>query len=256
MKFHLSHGFVKGDTHEVCEDYATSLKIRGTDLSLPYNPLVIVSDGCSAVPNSDVGSRLLTLSAKKVMARVIADGETPEPDELGDLILQSLIPIAETLDAVDTCYATLLAGFVLDGQCHVYAYGDGLWYWRSRSGEMSFTAIEDVQNAPPYLIFRHDAPKLLVEPGKTAKRIRISEYPAGKTTMTRQELFHWSFPTDDVAEFGVATDGVFATNLDLVEVIEALSDGDIPYLLQRFRQTDPTCFDDIGIAAIRILHGA
>src|SRR5678816_498201 len=119
MKFHLSHGFIKGDTHRVCEDYATSAIIRGRDLSVEGNPLIIVSDGCSAVANSDVGSRILALGARKVLTRIIVDCEVPEPAELGDLILQSVIPAAEVLDAVDTCFATLLCGFVLDGQCHV-----------------------------------------------------------------------------------------------------------------------------------------
>ena len=46
-----------GSTHALCQDYA---------LARNDGPYVILSDGCSSSPDTDVGSRLLVKASEKI----------------------------------------------------------------------------------------------------------------------------------------------------------------------------------------------
>jgi len=241
MKFQVSHGFIQGETHTVCEDYATSMEVMGTDLSVPFNPLVIVSDGCSAVENSDVGARIAALTTKRILARMIAGEYVPEPEELAGEILTKMSGAAQELGVpLSCCAATVLAAFVLNGTGHVYCFGDGVW-WKTIKGVQHYTVVDSTAEMPPYIIhgFR-----------RTLNPLRARSVP-GTDVETMEGQFYWSFPIEDIEEIGIATDGVTAvSHRDTAEVLNELTGERVPARLNYFDRHGT--YDDIGLAVIRI----
>lgn len=248
MQFHVSHGFMQGETHTVCEDYATSALIQGKDLSVKENPLVIVSDGCSAVHNTDVGARIIALAAEKVLSEYIAAQIVPYPREVARDIRFIATDICNKLGVdVDCCTATLLAAFVLDGMCHVYAFGDGAWYMTVK-GVVRGTVIYSPEDAPPYLI-KLSSPnyELLKDSGELRATTGTDE------EITMDGHFYWSFPADDVEELGIATDGVFAVaGRSPLDVLKIMSGRRVQVSLNDFNKR--IAYDDIGLAIIAIEH--
>lgn len=61
--------FVQGYTHNVCQDYART----GIILSEKGFAYGILSDGCSSSPDTDIGARLLVLTAEEAMRSGIED---------------------------------------------------------------------------------------------------------------------------------------------------------------------------------------
>ena len=59
MKLALDSHYTIGKLHLCCEDY-------GCHGRTPL-PHVILADGCSAAPDSDVGARLLVLNARRLL---------------------------------------------------------------------------------------------------------------------------------------------------------------------------------------------
>ena len=62
--------FSIGKTHRVCEDYARA------GLLPDGRAFAIVSDGCSSSPDTDFGSRLMTIAAQE---RMMLSGDFFEP---------------------------------------------------------------------------------------------------------------------------------------------------------------------------------
>lgn len=240
MKFEISHGFIQGETHTVCEDYATSTKVMGTDLSLPWNPLVVVADGCSAVEDSDVGARIAALVTKRALARMVAGEYVPTPDELAGEILTKMSGAAEALGVpVTCCAATVLAAFVLNGMGHVYVFGDGVW-WKTINGIQHYTTVDSPAEMPPYIIH-----------GFQRKMNPLRARGTTEDIETMEGQFYWSFPMDGIEEIGIATDGVTAVSRrSTAEVISELTGERVPARLNYFNWHG--IHDDIGLATIRV----
>ena len=63
--------FRMGSTHAVCQDYAVAsawTAAAHTDgAAPPPRPYIILSDGCSSTPDTDVGARLLVKAAEPLL---------------------------------------------------------------------------------------------------------------------------------------------------------------------------------------------
>jgi hypothetical protein len=244
MQFRVSHGFIQGNTHRVCQDYTTISLISGLDLSVQHNPLIIVSDGCSEALDSDVGARIIALTARKILEPLIAQRKFPLLQSLGNEIRDYTVSIAERLGLSSlNCAATLLAGFVIDGTCHVYFFGDGIWFRRLDSGELLYTTVESFNHTPGYLTL----------PNWVDREVIMTQHPGlPEIFQTKQFQQQWQFPANETLEFGLMTDGVLATDRSTLEVIEALSGDKVDFLIDQFLDTRPVLNDDIGVASIRI----
>jgi hypothetical protein len=243
MHFRVSHGIVQGQTHPICQDYATSSVVCGLDLTVKHNPIAIVSDGCSAVPDSDVGARLIALTARRTLESLIGARTVPTLDVLGDSVLHGALRTARHLGVPEiSCAATLLTAFVLDAVCHVYFFGDGVWFRRLATGEVFYTVVEASTQAG-----------YLALPNSHAQEVVVRGDP-GDCTVERVTLFrrHWSFPAAGILAFGVASDGVCATDRSIRDVIESLSHDRAEYAINQFLNTHPMLRDDLSIATIRI----
>jgi len=123
--------FIEKGKHSICQDYA----ICGTD---PF-PYIILSDGCSASKDSDIGSRILTQSAKNFISYPkdyfinFFKNETEYGNNLHGLynkmglcVINNALNIVKLMSLDIECLdATLIISFIIDGILYVYMYGDG-----------------------------------------------------------------------------------------------------------------------------------
>ena len=120
-----------GETHDICQDYV----ISGIE---PF-PYVIISDGCSSSKDTDVGARLLALSAREFLTHPkdyfinYFNNETCNGEYLDDLyskmglcIINKAFSFTKIMSLDIECLdATLIVSFVIDSKVYVYMYGDG-----------------------------------------------------------------------------------------------------------------------------------
>ena len=151
MAAYLDSYFKKGSTHEVCEDYA----LTGAHGLLNYS---IVSDGCSACDNVDIGARLLSLIAADTIRyyyRIGVFGKQPIPFSIEEIKKSILKRIAETssfLKLENTAFsATLLITVdIFGGPSFFLGWGDGYFIEKKKDSTL-FTKIEFQSSAPFFL---------------------------------------------------------------------------------------------------------
>lgn len=120
--------FTIGKAHHVCQDYAAVIDPG----------YVLLSDGCSSSPHTDVGARLLCRTASAVRA-----GSELAPF-LAFPLLSTLGLPAEALDA------TLLSAEVRGEDVFVQVTGDGVVAARRRDGSLVVVQSEFPSGAPRY----------------------------------------------------------------------------------------------------------
>ena len=151
MKFRSDIFLAQGYSHYVCEDYI----LYG---NRPEGPYVILADGCSSAPNTDIGARLICLAAQKYMQAL--HGKLNRKDMVQKVMNRALLS-CESLGIESSClHATLLVMHVEDNLVHVNGWGDGhaIITWQdgtSRDYSVSF------QNEMPWYPLYHVTPHLM-----------------------------------------------------------------------------------------------
>ena len=212
MTIALDAHYTIGKLHLYCEDYVC----HGWK---PF-PHLILADGCSASPDSDVGARLLALNARRLLPRFALTaagkaGQAAPHWRLGRQIVRRAARQARELglrpEALD---ATLLIAWCDGATVYAHLYGDGCIAVRRVAGAMSVVQIEYAENAPYYLSYLLDPERwafyreAIGDPA-TAQSVR---YLGETGESTRRE--HFAAPTVfsfDLATFpvvAVATDGL------------------------------------------------
>ena len=141
--------FAIGKTHEVCQDYG--LAVSSTE---GYPALAVLSDGCSASPDTDWGARFLA----RVAVDVAKGGPfNPMRVILGAQCCQKVAGISEqALDATLMVVTETAAG-----DAEVIVYGDGVVAARRRDGSgYDSWALSYSLNAPAYLSYLLDPDRL------------------------------------------------------------------------------------------------
>lgn len=151
MRFTSDHAFHIGSQHLrgglPCQDYALS----GADVGITY---AIVSDGCSTGGRTDVGARVVGLSAASTI---------PEVNDLNVGQIDKIMGwrIADAQDALGLQTSDLLAtcGYVAVNQEIAAAriIGDGVIAAKSSNGLISMTRIDWANNMPLYRAYSHDS---------------------------------------------------------------------------------------------------
>ena len=136
-----------GKTHLVCQDYAW----HGQDPA----PAVILADGCSSSPDTDVGARLLVLNARQLLPRFLAvAGDAGRHWRLGRLIVARSIRQARALGLDDSAIdATLMVAFFKRDRVYVHLYGDGCVLARRGDGSIWAMRVNYARNSPYYLSY-------------------------------------------------------------------------------------------------------
>lgn len=267
--FLLDAYYTIGRLHLFCEDYA----IHG----LEPVPHLILADGCSAAPDSDLGARLLTLNARRLLprfARAANEGERLARHwPLGQRIVRRAARQARDLGLDQAVLdATLLIAWCDGATVHVHLYGDGCLAVRRADGGIATIRVEYAENAPYYLSYLLDPERWMLyqeaigEPA-TAQSVHYQS-DAGETT--RREPFDaptvFSFDLATFPVVAVATDGLDSfvvaetgARLDLWAVAREILDFqnlDGSFVQRRLRETLISYakrlvfnVDDIGLGA-------
>jgi hypothetical protein len=227
MTLFLDSWYTIGKLHLFCEDYVC--------LGEQPFPYLILADGCSAAPDSDLGARLLVLNARRLLPR-FALGAVNEAERtawhwrLGRRIIRRAARQARDLGLDEGVLdATLLIAWCEGDAVHVHLYGDGCIATRSVAGAVAAIQVEYAENAPYYLSYLLDAER------GALYREAIGDEPTGQSVRylhdggvtLRQEPFDaptvFSFNLTTFPTVAMATDGLCSfMNMDTGERVELL----------------------------------
>lgn len=142
-----------GSTHSLCQDYVIarngSLENRGS--------YVVLSDGCSSSPDTDIGARLLVKAMdQNPSARPASDMEDFHKESARVALgWADLIGIgAESVDA------TLISAHVIENKLIVACSGDGVIVLESHNGALDVYAISSPSGYPFYPSYVHQPDRL------------------------------------------------------------------------------------------------
>jgi len=200
-----------GKLHLFCQDYA----LHGLE-PVPY---LILADGCSASPDSDLGARLLALNAHRLLPRFArpASGEERRLRHwpLGRRIVRRAARQVRDLGLDPTVLdATLLVAWCEGMTVHAHLYGDGCFAVRNGEGGVATIRVEYAENAPYYLSYLLDPERwaLYQEAIGDPATAQSLHYRSDAGESIRQERFDAPTVFDfDLAAFpvvAVATDGL------------------------------------------------
>lgn len=218
--------FTIGASHQVCEDYA--LSGRG-----PGGAFVVVSDGCSSAPQTDVGARLLThAAAQRLRATSTLDVRS---------VVDRAAAVARHLSLPEGALdATLVAAWRTGARLEIAVAGDGVVVAMPRDAreEPVGWRIEDEDQAPGYPAYR--GARLEAYCARFGRRW-VSLSRGGRDVRrwpqpvrSAEDLWlRWSLPLSAVGGLLVASDGLTSFRRD-DEPIEAMA---IAAELTAFRTT-------------------
>lgn len=194
-----------GRGHSVCQDYA----LHG----LRPRPFVVLSDGCSSVPDTDVGARLLAWAARDYLAAPVAwrHGAAPRAGVLARQAAQQAAAAARVLGLDSACLDATLAVAVVDQRhVHVYVLGDGCVIVRDHAGGVRSFCVSYSHNMPYYPSYRLQPARKAryAEQSRTAfKRVVRSWTPAIELQDCRQAT-HLRFAVTRLAALAITSDGL------------------------------------------------
>lgn len=270
MPIALDSHYTIGKLHWLCQDYV----LQGRK---PF-PWLILADGCSAVPDSDVGARLLALNARRLLPRFARTAEDEKERnarhrQLGRGIARRAARQASELSLDPTALdATLLVAWCDGARVWVHLYGDGCIAVRRADGGVAAILVEYAENAPYYLSYLLDTGRCalyreMIGDPATAQSIH---YLNETGVTTRLEPFDsptvFDLSLDALQAVVVATDGLYSfvsadtgERLDPLLVARDLLDfpdvqGDfvrrrLRQLLVDYGQQRAFNVDDIGLGA-------
>lgn len=262
-----------GKSHPVCQDYARSGQ-NNENRSYAF-----VSDGCSSSPDTDIGARLLVLSAEDRIKRWDS-----EDINLTEVLYESVMMVPKSMSShcLDATLLTLTESLDHDS-IQVTVTGDGVIAALRRDGALMFASHDFPSGAPAYLSYKLDAEReksffrdpawgirktLHVKPGAADREIvedlRTEDDYAIAYILPKEEYRAVFAFTDGVHSFQkeVVRDGV--TRVEAIPLIEVLTQltavkgfaGQFMQrraqaFLQRFcKQNGWWHYDDLGCAAI------
>jgi len=231
---HADSYLLVGTTHRVCEDYTRSGKVNGKPFNLDNDGIVyaLVSDGCSASPDTDFGSRFLCLAAED---RVRVFGQAFDPSwclwKAAEMVGRMLPE--QSLDA------TLLALIAKEGAPVVaVVVGDGVVAGRRKDGTYEVWNVEYLPvpelaqpgPAPGYVSYILDPNRLKQYVALGYNKRRVTHYVNGEVVGTEDSAFTIQVP--DAGVGATTYDGLeFALYLDPenYDFLAVLSDGAVSF---------------------------
>lgn len=249
-----------GKNHTVCQDYSRS-----------SDEYAIVSDGCSASPDSDFGARILVKEAENL----ILDGLW-NPNLCINAAYRKILDLRLHDYSLD---ATLLLCQIKtfdNVQCAVIEkYGDGCIVIKYKDGKVLIKNTEYKSGYPHYLSYtlseeRHNLLKDTV--GSSDKKTTITEVIEGKTTEFSVIEENISiYPIDNIESIFLFSDGVSSftkkkdgiiSNISYLEIVNYMANvsnykGEFIKRqmngLNRFcKENNYEHFDDFTVACIRL----
>ena len=177
-------------------------------------PYVILSDGCSSSPDTDVGARLLVKAAEKKFTKLGVEDVEWLHKEAARLAIGWAKSIGLPVQATD---ATLLSAHVSNAGLIVACSGDGVIVLESQSGTIDVYAISYQAGYPYYPSYSHQLERLkdLIFNRRTEKEIKHYRSSPGDqhftlidvtTNHSSTEVFELN--VSDYKYVAVASDGI------------------------------------------------
>jgi hypothetical protein len=182
--------FIKQGEHGICQDYV----LTNND---PENPELVLSDGCSSSPNTEVGSKLIVLN--KLIGNHIFENYNEYRSILGDYF----------------CDATLLYLETFGDWISIRIYGDGFVLCKFKNGKIILYNHEYSSNAPYYLSYGLD----------DDRRLLYMYNFKGSKYITNKYTFKESLVTVEKNEYGNVHIPTYCYLKDEIETIIIGSDG-------------------------------
>lgn len=236
--------FTIGKSHDVCQDYAAH-----------NEQAIFVSDGCSSVPDTDIGARLLVQIAQQVLARYLKDNILPSYNELGAHVITRAQDACLQLQISDMClYATLIVAFEYGEHLYVYMYGDGTVIHNDKTYSVVYS-----ENSPYYL--NYWTGNRTKEFDSLQQQVKILE----TDEVIDCKNITWKFNLKDTKAVLITTDGIdtfigLDGTVDRRTVAEQLLDVKnlspnfmkrrVKRMLKNFAAEETYNFDDLGVAAV------
>jgi len=195
------HCYVIGKTHQVCQDYA----LHGVK---PV-PFVVVCDGCSASPHSDIGARIVAVTAQHVLQQP-AQTLPPDYHAFGNKVIQAARSVTAKMQLPDVVLdTTLMVGMVVNTTVWVYVYGDGCVLRKTAAGAVQLSDIYFNHNAPFYLSYWQSPARWqeYADCGATPLAISHSDC-SDQVNLPFDEPLLFSFDLDTTPCVALASDGL------------------------------------------------
>jgi hypothetical protein len=181
-----------GSTHAVCQDYV-----------IARNDYVILSDGCSSSPDTDIGARLLVKALDQCL------NKNAEIDELHKDAARIALDWADTISlAPQAVDATLMSIHVKGEDMVIACSGDGVIILESQTGVLDVYAISSPSGYPFYPTYIHQPDRLaeLVNNDRCTKEIK--NLRASNVTTTESLTVTFKLRVADYKYAAVASDGI------------------------------------------------
>jgi hypothetical protein len=143
--------FFIGADHKICQDYATAR----TDRDLSY---VIVADGCSSSPDTDIGARFLVKAAETFLYQVEMNDTPKRSLELYHEQSARFASTTSKLLKLDpSCLdATILTIKATNERFIASIYGDGVVAMVRNDGKIEIYSVEFLEGYPQYVSYTLD----------------------------------------------------------------------------------------------------
>ena len=198
---HADSAFVMGMGHRVCQDYARA----GAYGFSPHLTYGIVSDGCSSSPDTDVGARLLALTAERLFQGYYEEGRftinLPRVARVAESARDIFFPTLPC-EALDATLLTVMAD--RPDRALVCCMGDGVIAAKNWDGALRIWDVEAPDGYPRYPNYlNHVARRELVEAGVPW----IVRFPGGGEYHT-SKVVPFEQPVEGAAVVAIFSDGV------------------------------------------------
>ena len=219
---HADGVYMIGATHSVCQDYLVA-----------NNSYVILSDGCSTSPDTDIGSRLLVKAAEHHIH------SNSNPQTLHQDSARLALDWARALGlAPQTVDATLLTAFRCGEELIVSCSGDGVIVTETTSGIRDIYEISYPSGYPLYPAYLHQPDRLatLVQAGGAAREIRhFSNRGLPEIRHCDRPIHVMELPAKDLRFVALISDGVRSFFTTASKSVESVNWSDVIPELMSFK---------------------
>ncbi len=202
--------FTIGKTHRVCQDYAVAGQRGGEG----EGAFVLLADGCSSSPDSDIGARLLVKAAQRLVP-----GPSAAPadwDAAHDAAIHRAVEAVRTLGLRPDCLdATLLTVTAAGGVFTACCYGDGVVALGRRDGRIEVHAVSYAASCPNYPSYRLNSDRRAQWEAQPDNEKRVTRWTLGadgvtdKTTcLSRRDYELFKGTADEYRFAAVLSDGI------------------------------------------------
>lgn len=222
-----------GSEHLTNEDYIYVMKSN-------EESYLVLCDGCSASPLTDLGSRVIAHTLK----RYLQDKQLSNKLSTDDLIRRSLNSagnIVGQLNLSGRCLeSTIILVTITDDVTNIFMYGDGVIITKTLGGLIQITEVSYKYNAPLYPIYQLGERKLieyfenypdqrlyilntLIEVNGV-RYANTSEYPLSESNCG-YKFTSFCLSNKDLDSLIISTDGIQSFNvIDIKEIVDNVLD--------------------------------